>query len=50
VIVVATCLSTLKGYYTLVSFILAVENMWVQSRLVEGRLVVLAVREGIAPL
>jgi hypothetical protein len=27
-----------------------VENMWVQSRLVEGRLVVLAVRGGIAPL
>jgi hypothetical protein len=27
-----------------------VENMWVQSRLVEGRLVVLAVRRGIAPL
>jgi hypothetical protein len=27
-----------------------VENMWVQSRLVEGRLVVLAVRGGTAPL
>jgi hypothetical protein len=29
---------------------LSVENMWVQSRLVEGRLVVLAVRGGTAPL
>jgi hypothetical protein len=28
----------------------AVENIWVQSRLVGGRLVVLAVRGGIAPL
>jgi hypothetical protein len=27
-----------------------VENMWVQSGLVEGRLVVLAVRKGVAPL
>jgi hypothetical protein len=28
----------------------AVENMWVRSRLVEGRLVVLAVRDGTTPL
>jgi hypothetical protein len=27
-----------------------VENMWVQYRLVEGRLVVLAIRGGTAPL
>jgi hypothetical protein len=30
--------------------LVSVENMWVQSRLVEGRLVVLAVRRGTAPL
>jgi hypothetical protein len=42
-------LSTLSPLmYFLISY--TVENMWVQSRLVEGRLVVLAVRGGIAPL
>jgi hypothetical protein len=41
--------STLTLYIQL-PFSLPVENMWVQSRLVEGRLVVLAVRGGTALL
>ena len=46
----AATLSYLPHRYTLASCIDIVENMWVQSRLVEGRLVVLAVRGGVAPL
>jgi hypothetical protein len=35
---------------SIVIFMLAVKNMWVQAKLVDGRLVVPAVREGTAPL
>jgi hypothetical protein len=42
--------SMLKNRFVLNADKYVVENTWVQSRLVEGRLVVLAVRRGTAPL